>query len=100
MCLRLRHYTLVPLRLRLTDDRSCGVLFTWFGFRTRRKLIPERLDKGYTGHYAWMDPATLYVKIDDDVVYVADHAVDHMLQAHNLVGGCGVWVWVGGQECR
>ncbi|GLC35141.1 hypothetical protein PLESTM_000283900 [Pleodorina starrii] len=49
-----------------------------------RKLYPQRLDKGYTGHYAWMDPATLYVKVDDDVVYIADHAIDHMLIAHNL----------------
>ncbi|EFJ46198.1 hypothetical protein VOLCADRAFT_121088 [Volvox carteri f. nagariensis] len=49
-----------------------------------RKLYPQRLDKGYTGHYAWMDPATIYVKIDDDVVYIADDAIDHMLIAHNL----------------
>ncbi len=63
-----------------------GTLY-WYLFPSApRKLVPERLDQGYTGHYAWMDPGTLYVKIDDDVVYVADHAIDHMLQAHNLVG--------------
>ncbi|GLI70423.1 hypothetical protein VaNZ11_015330 [Volvox africanus] len=49
-----------------------------------RKLYPQRLDKGYTGHYAWMDPATIYVKIDDDVVYISDDAIDHMLFALNL----------------
>ncbi|GIL74373.1 hypothetical protein Vretimale_2088 [Volvox reticuliferus] len=49
-----------------------------------RKLYPQRLDKGYTGHYAWMDPTTIYVKIDDDVVYISDDAIDHMLIAHNL----------------
>ncbi|KAG2446951.1 hypothetical protein HYH02_008105 [Chlamydomonas schloesseri] len=49
-----------------------------------RTLMPQRLDVGYTGHYAWMDPAQIYVKIDDDVVFIADHAVDHMLAAHML----------------
>ncbi|GFR45130.1 hypothetical protein Agub_g6510 [Astrephomene gubernaculifera] len=49
-----------------------------------RKIIPPRLDKGYTGHYAWMDPGTVYVKIDDDVVFIADDAIDHMLAAHML----------------
>ncbi|KXZ52832.1 hypothetical protein GPECTOR_8g215 [Gonium pectorale] len=49
-----------------------------------KKLVPQRLDKGYTGHYAWMDPAQLYVKIDDDVVYIGDDAIDHMLAAHML----------------
>ncbi|KAG2498632.1 hypothetical protein HYH03_003379 [Edaphochlamys debaryana] len=48
------------------------------------KLYPKRLDKGYTGHYAWMDPGTMYVKIDDDVVFIEDHAIDQMLIAHNL----------------
>ncbi|KAG2432269.1 hypothetical protein HXX76_009187 [Chlamydomonas incerta] len=49
-----------------------------------RSLMPKRLDVGYTGHYAWMDPAQVYVKIDDDVVFIADAAIDHMLAAHML----------------
>eukprot|EP00198_Chlamydomonas_reinhardtii_P010164 XP_001699501.1 predicted protein [Chlamydomonas reinhardtii] len=49
-----------------------------------RSLMPQRLDVGYTGHYAWMDPDQIYVKIDDDVVFISDHAIDHMLAAHML----------------
>ncbi len=60
--------------------------------------MPQRLDVGYTGHYAWMDPAQIYVKIDDDVVFIADHAIDHMLAAHMLVRtrGGGPWGGAGG----
>lgn len=47
-----------------------------------RKQVPERWDIGYTGHYAWLKPDQYYVKIDDDVTYFKDDALDIMLNAY------------------
>lgn len=47
-----------------------------------RKVIPERWDKGYTGHYAWMDNNTHYFKLDDDVTFIDDNTMDLMMEAY------------------
>jgi hypothetical protein len=50
-----------------------------------RKMLPEAgLAGSYAGHYAWMDPSRLYVKIDDDVVFIADDAIELMVRRRCL----------------
>ena len=33
----------------------------------------------YMGHYEHLDRNTLYIKMDDDVVYIDDLAVEHLI---------------------
>ena len=44
-------------------------------------------DKQYDLHYEGLEAGSLYIKIDDDVIFIADRAIEHLVR-RACTGAC------------
>jgi hypothetical protein len=43
-----------------------------------KRVLPG--DKLYDLHYDGLEPGALFIKLDDDTVYIADHTIEHLVR--------------------